>query len=462
MKESPPAGVALLTPPGRSAVAVLAVVGPQAARLVESHFYSTLQSWRSVRGRTDEEGLLGARGEGRIFFGRWGGPQGEEVIVCRRPSHRAEGARPSAGVPWYEGDQYVEVHCHGGRQAADRILDMLIANGCQVFPWQTWVRQRADELLQAEAHTALAAAKTQRTAAILLDQYQGALAREVLALQREIAACRDQPHGHGRHVGRKIDTLLARVDLGEHLVRPWQVLLAGRPNVGKSSLINALLGYERAIVFAQPGTTRDVLSATTAMDGWPVQLSDTAGMQETADPVELQGIRLAKAQLEQADMVVWVLDGSVLGRRTQGDFRLEAQRLAQQELADMAWEHPPGLPVLVVLNKMDRAGHVGALNEEEPISFLRNEERRVRSEGACRRETGVLGVLRTSATTGVGIASLVTAIATCLVPWSPAPGDAIPFSDRQRRLLQRTRDLFQQANYQQTIAALDELLAVLA
>ena len=79
----------------------------------------------------------------------------------------------------------------------------------------------------------------------------------------------------------RIREWLAWEDFGLHLTRPWNVVLAGRPNVGKSSLINALLGYTRSIVFDQPGTTRDVVTAATAIDGWPIELSDTAGLRES-------------------------------------------------------------------------------------------------------------------------------------------------------------------------------------
>jgi tRNA modification GTPase len=97
------------------------------------------------------------------------------------------------------------------------------------------------------------------------------------------------------------------------------VVIAGPPNVGKSSLINALLGYQRAIVFDQPGTTRDVLTATTAIDGWPVELADTAGIREGDDAIETEGVARALAEIRAADLVVEVWDASQeTGDRGQG------------------------------------------------------------------------------------------------------------------------------------------------
>ena len=105
--------------------------------------------------------------------------------------------------------------------------------------------------------------------------------------------------------------LLAREQLGRHLTRPWSVVLAGRINVGKSSLLNALAGYGRAIVHPAPGTTRDAVAVTTAVDGWPVELCDTAGLRATGDAIERAGIERARQRLAQADLVVLVADRSV-------------------------------------------------------------------------------------------------------------------------------------------------------
>src|SRR5690606_27241148 len=101
----------------------------------------------------------------------------------------------------------------------------------------------------------------------------------------------------------EIADLLQTGQTARHLLTPWQVVLCGRPNVGKSSLINALVGYERTVVFDQPGTTRDVVSVETAIHGWPVIFSDTAGLRETESELEAAGIARARARLKQADLI---------------------------------------------------------------------------------------------------------------------------------------------------------------
>ena len=186
----------------------------------------------------------------------------------------------------------------------------------------------------------------------------------------------------------KLRALAARGSLGRHLATPFEVVLAGPPNVGKSSLINALVGYERAIVYDTPGTTRDVVTAETAIDGWPITLSDTAGLRESGDALEAAGIIGAQARLQSADLVVLVFDASQPAAE-------EDQRL-----------HSQFPTALVVVNKCDL---VAAPLPPVPTKHWPTDSR------------------RTSAITGQGIAELLTAISRRLVPDPPEPGAAVPF-----------------------------------
>jgi tRNA modification GTPase len=195
------------------------------------------------------------------------------LVVCRR------------------GKERVEVQCHGGVAAVRSVVDALVAEGCRETAWQDWLRLSAADSMQAAAQFALADALTARTAAILLDQLNGALAA---ACRATIAAITAE---NWPLAAELVGQLLDRRDLGLHLTTPWRVVLAGPPNVGKSSLINALAGYERAIVSPVPGTTRDVVTLTTAIDGWPVELADTAGLRTTDDELESAGVQLAEATL---------------------------------------------------------------------------------------------------------------------------------------------------------------------
>ncbi len=340
-----PPCVVLLTPPGRGAVATLLVEGPGAVEAVEGVF------------RPSGGQALSSFEPDRLIFGHIGGPSGEEAVLRRRSP------------------QSVELHCHGGLAAAAMVENALSERGCRPVAWRDWAAQAVDDPIQSAALVALAEARTARTAAILLDQYHGALRRAIQGIRHSLET------GDLQGARREIDRLLRRASLGQHLTRPWQVVLTGPPNVGKSSLVNALLGYPRAIVDPLAGTTRDVVTATTALDGWPVEFSDTAGVRPSNTPLEEAGMLLAEEQAAKADLLVVVLDAC-------------RGRCAEQE--GLVRSRPDAL---VVYNKKDLV-----------------------AEGDPRAYPGLLA----SAHSGEGILELAGAIWRRLVPDPPNPGDAVP------------------------------------
>lgn len=337
----------ILTPSGRGAVATVHVEGVDAAALTDEFFHPA-----------GPRKLLSAD-TGRLVYGRWGSQSGEEVVACRRAADA------------------VEIHCHGGNVAAQAIADDLQSRGANIVDWRTWVKGSERDPLAAAARAALAEAPSARTAAILLDQYQGALRR---AMDRVIAALRA---GELPTAAKMIDELLRYRPVGLHLTEPFRVVLAGRTNVGKSSLINRLVGYRRAIVFDAPGTTRDVVTAHTCLDGWPVELSDTAGLRAGGDPLEDEGIRRAEFLLPTADLILLVFDAS------------------------NRW-----------------TDHDEALVRRYPLALIVHNKRDLCPELISGRPAGSY----TSATTGEGLDELIAAVASRLVPDPPHPGDAVPFA----------------------------------
>jgi tRNA modification GTPase len=331
-------------------VATLSVEGVGAMAAVQARF-------RAAGGRPLEDCPAD-----RLVFGRLGGDRGEEVVVRVRS------------------DQAVEIHCHAGQAAPTLVRDLLLAEGCRPATWRERTIAAEADPLRAAALIALADARTERTAAILLDQYHGALGRAVDAIRESILS------GDTALARRQVEALLARARLGRHLVEPWQVVVAGPPNVGKSSLINALVGYRRAIVDRSAGTTRDVVTATTAVDGWPVEFSDTAGLCESEEPLEKAGMALAEQKFAAAELIVLVFDA---GQPWTPD---------QQAL----WQRWPN--AVVVHNKSDLAGNLG--------------------KG---RPDGVLA----SALSGAGIDSVLRSVAMRLVPESPPAGAPVPFTVAQ-------------------------------
>jgi tRNA modification GTPase len=382
-----PNRASVLTPPGRGAVAVVAIEGPIGLAVVEVCF-------SAANGRP-----LAGQAIDRVVFGHWGFEGHREEVVAVRT-----------------GDDSLEVHCHGGIAASQRIAAALVEAGCEIVSGNRWLELRAASMLQAEVDSALTKTTTRRTAAILLQQRSGALVRDVDAVRLAVT------QGNLEAAANQLQRLISNAQVGLHLTRPWLIAIAGKPNVGKSSLINVLAGYERAIVFHKPGTTRDVLSVETAIDGWPVRLADMAGIRETSDPVESEGVRLARRQLAAADLALWVLDASMLCDRE------SALATAQKEV--MA-EMPDGtevLPVLFAVNKTDLIGN------------------------APRRQ--IKDTVWISALHQMGIDELLAEISHRLVPAPPRERDGVPFTVRQLQLLKQALAKVEQGD---PLAAIEEL-----
>lgn len=337
---------AALTPNGRGAVATIRLQGDWSA-------LETSGVFRTSRGVSASTAPVG-----RVLLAHWGPPPGEDVVLCRSDEH------------------VLDVHCHGGQAAVARILADAAAGG-EVRTAKELVEQSAG-LFEAECRDVLSRACTLRTAEILLEQASGTLRDQV---QRLI---------DGRDLS-KLDEILHWSEFGRHLTAPWRVVLTGAPNVGKSSLINRLVGFDRSIVNPTPGTTRDVVTAEAALDGWPICFEDTAGLRSGAAALEQEGIDRARARLEQADLVLIVFDVS--------------QGLSDADRALCA-QYPEALLV----------GNKGDLAPTDAVTH------RLAKSVSC--------------VTGVGLEDLTAAIVDRLVPDVPESGTAVPVSERQIRLLQ--------------------------
>lgn len=233
----------------------------------------------------------------------------------------------------YTGEDSIEFQGHGGRVPARRLLAAVLAAGARLadpgeFTKRAFLNGRMD-LTQAEGVCDLIQAKSDRAAQVARAQLEGSLGKQINQLYEDVTAvCADVEHLLDFDEGELPESfgidagvrMLHWVERLERLIDSWneghllregaQVVICGRPNSGKSSLLNALLGQDRAIVHAVPGTTRDAIEESYLLDGMPLRLVDTAGLRETDDVVERKGIERARELIRQADLILYLIDGS--------------------------------------------------------------------------------------------------------------------------------------------------------
>jgi tRNA modification GTPase len=331
--------VALATPPGRGALALVRLTGVGAMEVI-------------------------GRLAGRSAFE----PRTATLVrLCLPPEGLVESAIVTAFVAphSFTGQDTVEISTHGSPVIVDAVVRACVDAGARLarrgeFTWRAYLNGRLD-LLQAEAVADLVSATTAAQVRVASAHLEGTLSETICGIGDEIASLRalleaslDFPD-EGFHfiepaeLGARIQAmratcarLLGSADAGRRLHEGALVVIAGRPNAGKSSLFNALLRRQRAIVTAEPGTTRDLLTEVTSFGGVPVTLVDTAGLREAQNAIEREGVSRAEASLASADLVVLVVDPEA-----------PAADLAE---TGQLWSTMDGRARVCVMNKVDRWG----------------------------------------------------------------------------------------------------------
>jgi tRNA modification GTPase len=310
-----------------------------------------------------------------------------------------------------------ELHCHGGL-VTERILEQISAelarlNETSSSVSATQIPQR--ESIEEQAEADLVKATTAVTAAMLLSQCRGQLRKALRSLQESIAD-KDLPTALS-----KVNELLQLAPLGSHLINPWKVQLVGPPNVGKSSLLNALLGYQRAIVHDLAGTTRDLVQAHTSIQGWPVVITDSAGIRDieaSSGEAETLGIQRSLSAAENMDLILLVIQPEEGPTSVHEQFE---SRFANR--------------CVRVLNQCDRL-----------------------SKGDVELLTLSLAAIPVSAKTGLGLETLFETLVSRLIMPLPSLNVALPFRNEHQQRLQRIERLLHSGQTSQAAEQLREWL----
>ena len=405
---------AVATGSGVSAIGVLRVSGPAALTAADAVF-------RPRDGRP-----LSAHAPRAMVFGALLGPDGEAVDECL--------AVVFPGPHSYTGEDSAEFHCHGSPVVLRELLDALFAAGARQakageFTQRAFLNGRLD-LTQAEAVIDLIDAETAAAARNAAAQLDGGLRRVLEPIQDSLLditsrfyAVVDYPDEDIEDVKpeqvaealssaeKQLSSLLATCQRGKVLKSGVRTAIVGRPNAGKSSLLNALAGYERAIVTDIPGTTRDTVEESVLCGGVLLRLIDTAGIRDTEDVVEQKGVERSRKALESADLVLAVVDGSV----PLTDEDLEVLRLAA--------ENPRWIAVFSKCDLWDTKAHsVGIIGSPAPAASV-----------------------TLSSVTGEGLGDLENAVAALFPAGDPKEAGSLLTDQRQEEAARRARDAVRRA-----------------
>ena len=411
---------AIATPLGEGAIGVVKISGPEAVKVAER----VLKSGNITAGRWESHrmcyGYVCEAGAGEII---------DEVLYCFMGAPRS-----------YTMEDVVEINCHGGLVPLRKTLELVLASGARLaepgeFTKRAFLNGRLD-LAQAESVIDLIRTKTEKNLKMALAQLKGDLSGRINTIQDRLLSLlakieveidypddehNDQPEGKKTSLESDIldlveiltletEDLLRGADAGIICREGIKAAIIGRPNVGKSSLLNALLRQNRAIVTEAPGTTRDVIEETANIKGIPVCLLDTAGMRETTDLVESIGVQRAKEAGGQADLVLAVFDGAA------------------------------------AFSDEDRA-IIEIIGEKKHILIINKEDKGISEQFICELDEvkDPAPVVRLSALSGQGIGVLEEMIAETVLQGDIAVGEPLVTNIRHKAALEKAADYLKEA-----------------
>ncbi len=282
----------ITTPIGEGGIGVIQVSGPDSLKIVNTVFKGKkLKDLRKAESK-------------RLYYGDIysSGSIVDEAIVN---VVREQGS--------LTGEDLVEVNCHGGILAVKKTLECVVSAGAKEVHWKELASHSLSnnkiDLIQKEALLEIPVARTKLGAKVLLDQYNGALSSFIQTIIKLVEKC-DNNREQICDINNSLRGLLATAAFGCAITSPQKLIITGKPNTGKSTLINALLKEDRLITHEDPGTTRDAIDEMISIDGIPLTIIDTAGIRETDHEVEKLGVLESKKQLREADKIIMVFDNS--------------------------------------------------------------------------------------------------------------------------------------------------------
>ena len=406
---------AVATPRGAGGIAVIKISGPDALLVLE----------RIFRPARRHHGRQAAFDHQRIYYGHVVHPEDgvlDEVLVTIMKAPQS-----------YTTEDVVEINCHGGALVTREVLDLVVAQGARVadpgeFTRRAFMGGRIS-LAQAESVIDLINAKTRRAKRAGLQQLMYGVDQQVQDLLNQLTTYLAEIEAY-LDFDDDLEETIALTPLGDQMQQEMmptlgrligsyresrllneglRVVIAGRPNVGKSSLANRLFNQDRVIVTAQPGTTRDTIEETIAIDGTPVVITDTAGIHGSKDPIEALGIERTREAIRRADLVLLVID-STCGLQAE-DIKI--------------YNEIKGMRHVVVLNKIDLV--------------------KVRPSPTVYRPIDPLHLVVISALTGEGIDDLKRQLLACTGLDAVPEDGTVLVNLRQRQLLEATQAHIQRA-----------------
>jgi tRNA modification GTPase len=431
----------ILTPLGEGGIGVVGLLGPQAIHVANRFFRGT---------RVKDLAVLPS---GRICHGFVHDESGpvDEVIV-----HVSRGQTPKMDI--------VEVNCHGGVVPVRKVLALCLHEGAVEAKPDEFMRRSAQreglDAIQREALLLLPKARTSLAALVLLDQLNGALSNAVRSHVERLEKCLRQKGAAlaraTKEVARDLDELLAVAPLGMALTRPRRLVVVGKPNVGKSTLVNALLAEERVLVHHLPGTTRDAVATMVEISGVPFELVDTAGVRESSargGPASGGGHE-CRSKLRPACL------------RDLGEPYLERHELEMLGV-EQTWREVAEADLILMLLDRSRpldaedAHIMAALRNRDVIFVVTKTDLPQGFNPVTLKKAARAPVCMISAKTGVGLDSLCKIILT-RVGWAPhKPGRPIPFTERHAQCIRTAAELLRTQNRGNVAGAIANLRKLL-